>query len=146
MFEPVTIVWQGKPVLIPASRILGAIAAVEEVMTFNELADFSRRQAYPTAHIARAFGVLLRYAGEPVEDATVYAGLFGDPASAFDAGHAMQTLMLMMVPPHLRNGEKMPAPVTPPGGQAPGNRKAAGKSGSSGATTTRSSRKGGARR
>jgi hypothetical protein len=145
MFKPVTLEWKGRPVVIPANRLLGAIAAVEEAVTFNELIEFSKRRAYPTARVAAAFGILLRYAGEDVTDEQIYAGLFGDPAVTMDAAAAIQLLMMMMVPPHLRNG-KVEAPVLAPGEVAPGKRKAASKSNSSRRTMMPSSGKGGARR
>lgn len=145
MFEPVTIDWKGKPVIIPASRLLGAIAAVEEAITFNELLGFSQRGAYPAARIAQAYGALLRYAGESVTDNEIYEGIFGDEAATSTVTYSMQVLMMLMVPPKMRNS-KVEAPVLAPGEVAPGKPAAAGRSNSLRATTRSLSHKTGARR
>jgi hypothetical protein len=145
MFKPVEIDWKGKPIIIPASRLLGAIASVEEVITFNELLGFSRRGAYPAARIAQAYGALLRYAGEIVTDEDVYGGIFGDEANTVTVTGSMQLLLMLMVPPSLQNG-KSAAPVLAPGEVAPGKSKGPGRSGLSKVSTRSSSRKTGARR
>jgi hypothetical protein len=63
--EPVTLTWGADEFIIPPNRILVAIARVEDVITFTELADASQRGAYPLGKIASTYGNLLRYAGAP---------------------------------------------------------------------------------
>jgi hypothetical protein len=145
MFSPITLDWKGQPVTIPADALLGAIATVEKVVTFNEMLEFDRRQAYPGALMARAYGALLRYAGVKVTDEEVYAGLFGDAELASNVTGSMQILMVMMVPPHLRRGEIEP-PVTKVGEAEPPKSKPARHSGSSSTISRSSSRTSGARR
>lgn len=145
MFKPIQIDWKGKPVTIPANRLLGAVAAIEEVITFNELLNYSQRGAYPAARIAKAYGELLRYAGEQVTDDEIYLGIFGDDVNAANVTGSMQLLMMIMVPPSLRDG-KSNDPVLEPGETAPGNSKAAARSSSLRASIPSSSRKSGVRR
>lgn len=120
MFKPVTLEWNGKPVVIPANQMLGAIAEIEGVITLNELMSFSARGAYPAARVARAYGALLRYAGVigddklPVTDEAVYAGLFGNAEVTADVVGSMQLLIMMMVPPSMRNAQSV-KPVLAPG-------------------------------
>ncbi len=145
MFKPVTLQWEGKPVVIPANQMLGAIASIEGVITLNELMSFSARGAYPAARVARAYGELLRYVGVAVDDDTVYDGLFGNAEITEDVVGSMQLLIMMMVPPSMRDG-KQPKPVLAPGETEPKKSKAASRSSSSRRSTRSSSRSSGARR
>lgn len=155
MFKPVTLEWNGKPVVIPANQMLGAIAEIEGVITLNELMSFSARGAYPAARVARAYGALLRYAGVagedklPVTDEAVYGGLFGNAEVTADVVGSMQLLIMMMVPPSMRNAQSV-KPVLAPGESEParGNGLAAtgSRSRSSKRSTRSSSRSSGARR
>lgn len=152
MFKPVTLEWNGKPVTIPANQMLGAIAEIEGVITLNELMSFSARGAYPAARVARAYGALLRYAGVlgddklPVSDESVYGGLFGDGEATAAVVGSMQLLIMMMVPPSMRNADSV-KPVLAPGEKVPvGNGVAASRSRSSKRSTRSSSRSSGARR
>lgn len=144
MFKPVKLDWGGKSVEIPANRLLGAIALVEDIITFNELISFSKRGAYPTARIAQAYGELLRYAGLSVEDDEVYAGIFANAQDATNVTASMQLLMMIMVPTNLH--QQAAEPVLAPGEEPPGKSKAANRSKSSRAISSSSSRKGGVRR
>lgn len=145
MFEPINLEWHGKPVSIPANRVLGAIATIEGVMTYNELQDFAMRGAYPAARVAAAYGALLRYAGEVVTDEQVYAGLFADEEATELVVGSMRLLMMLMIPPSLRVGKQV-KPVLAPGENPAGNSRAAKTRASSRASSRSSSRKTGARR
>ena len=75
IFQPIKLSWRGKAFAIPAERVLGAIASIEEVATFPEII----RMVSGTPNmskIARAYGAVLRYAGAVVDDEEVYEGMF----------------------------------------------------------------------
>lgn len=98
VFDDVTLNWKDVPHVIPANRVLGAIARIEEVLTLDELIAYQARGTAPLAKIAQAFGAALRYAGGRATDDEVYASLF----SGADANEKMvlsiATLLHMMVP------------------------------------------------
>jgi hypothetical protein len=156
-FEDIRLGWDGKSYLIPARKVLGAVARVEEVVTLQELLQYAQRGTAPMGRIAKAFGLVLRYAGADVEDEAVYLGMFGDGAAAADGGVQQQVLtavtllMQMMIPPEVRRkveaGEnvKTEAPVLAKGEEPKrGNRPATAR-GASKPTSRQRSRTGGAR-
>lgn len=101
MFNPTTLVWNEKEYLIPANRMMGAIASIEEHITLNELHETSqRRNTIKLASLAGAYAAALQYAGAKVSQEDVYKGIFaqGGVGSSFII-EAVQTLILMMVPP-----------------------------------------------
>jgi hypothetical protein len=150
-FEDLTLGWGGKSFVIPARKMLGAVARIEEVITLQELTAYASRGTAPMARLAQAYGSVLRYAGAAATDDEVYSGLFGDagPDNANLIADSINTLMVMMIPPHVRrkmnNGEG--DGVVRAKGEAPvaGNSSATGKNSSKG-TSKQRSRKGGARR
>lgn len=103
VFEPVTLTWDGRDYTIAADQVMRCIAAVEEVITLGELNEFSIKGQCPLARVAQAFGVVLRFAGCQVRDDVVYAGMFSK-GGGNAARDAVQTLLLMMVPPSTYRG------------------------------------------
>jgi hypothetical protein len=97
MFNPVVLKWGTETYTVPPNKTLMAIATVENVLTLGELHTFSERRAVPVAHIAQAYGALLRFAGARVTDEEVYAGMFG--GGDVDANAAVTSLLAMMLPP-----------------------------------------------
>lgn len=100
-FQEFSLEWSGNTYVIPAHRVLGAIAHVEEVLTLPELQQYAERGVPPLGKIAMAYGRLLRYAGATVTDSDIYHGMFGigenvKPQSVLAAMHV---LVAMMIPP-----------------------------------------------
>lgn len=135
--------WHGKDLTIPANRVMGAIARVEDFVTLGELQESARRRAVPLGKISQAYAALLNYAGaREVTAEEVYVGMFGDSAGA-NVQHIQEAclgLMSLMLPPdHLKIQEA-------PGDELPGkNIGAAASSGSPNKPGKPRSRPGGAR-
>lgn len=98
-FDDIPLEWAGKPYLIPAHKVLGAIARVEDVLTLNELQAFRMRGGVPMAKLSQAYGVALRYAGAAVTDTDVYLGMFQGNTDADAVVSSIQNLIAMMIPP-----------------------------------------------
>lgn len=131
VFEPITLTYDGEDYRIPASRVMGAIARVEEHVTLTELATWgSDRAKIRVTKLAAAYGSLLRYAGADITDETAYAYLFADAAGLSGVVTVAQTLMIMMVPPSALAAKPVAAKKKP-------------TSNSSGKRTSSSSAKGG---
>lgn len=101
IFDDVELEWEGVSKKIAATRVLGAIAVVEEVVTLAELSEQSRRKKVKLSDISRAYGAVLRYAGFEVSNEDVYASLFEED-SAKTAQRAVHALLMMMVPRNIR--------------------------------------------
>jgi hypothetical protein len=125
--------WGGKTYVIPASRLLALIAAVEEHITIAELLTNSTRRRMPLARIAQAYAVLLRAAGVTgakgrllITEDEVYTGMFkaGDSAIATavaaieTAETAIVGLLGLMMPP-----EDMPQEPAMPGKPVPASKR-----------------------
>jgi len=96
--EPVRLEWAGEEYRIPPRQIMGAILAVEDVMTLGALAAAAQSDSAPVARIAKAYAVALRWAGAVVDDYDVYRAIFGrDRFSKMLA--AVNGLLGLMVPP-----------------------------------------------
>jgi hypothetical protein len=115
IFEEVRLAWSGTELVIPADRVLRAIAAVEDVLTLGELGRCMVAGTLPLARISMAYGALLRHAGAKVSDEEVYDGLFAKSELQQQALKAVFVLQNLMIPPaHLRK----PAAEKPPAGAA----------------------------
>jgi hypothetical protein len=127
-FEDIPLEWAGRKVTLPARRVLGAIAAIEHVVTLAELADYSRRGTVARARLAQAYGALLRYCGLEVTDDDVYLDMFGTAEEVtLRITEATVALMSLMIPPSIREGGQASKPVLAPGETAAGNSEAPGK-------------------
>jgi hypothetical protein len=134
-FADQKLTWAGKEYVIPARKLLGAIARVEEVITLRELIGFLGAGQFPLAKISQAYGAVLRYAGADLADEEIYEGMFADGSAQVATALAMQGLMEMMIPPSVRaraNGNAS-APVLAKGEADP-------MQGNSSATATPSSK------
>jgi hypothetical protein len=112
LFDDVRLEWCGRQLVIPANKVLGAIARVEEVVTLQELIDHGGRGSVPVAKVSMAYGAVLRYAGAEVSDEDVYAGMFGEGAA--QVAESVAALLMLLVPPGV--GDK--AKDAPPGNGA----------------------------
>jgi hypothetical protein len=115
MFTPINLEWAGKGYVVPANRVLMAIAEVEEVLTLDELQRFSARGTAPVAKLSMAFGRLLRFAGAKVDDDDVYSGMFVDDQGQMAAA-ATSAMLALMLPPE----SAVKSAAGAPGKSAPG--------------------------
>jgi hypothetical protein len=102
--------WRDETFVIPARRMMGAIAAIEDVITLHELQLFAARKTAPMAKLAMAYGAVLRYAGASIADDDVYAGMLEGGQSATGVAIAISGLLEMMVPPGLADAAAAGAP------------------------------------
>lgn len=114
IFEEIRLAWKGRERKIPPDRVLPAIARVEEVVTLGELGLMLSTSTFKFAKLAAAYGVLLRYAGEPVSDDEVYESLLGAPGNEQQQQvlAAVNTMIRLMLPPaQLRVDDKAKKPA-----------------------------------
>lgn len=103
-FDDVVFEWAGTKYNLPAHRVLGAIARVEDVVTLQELQRNGMKETVPIAKLAMAYGVLLRYVGAKVTDIEIYEALFGQgkDTDAITIIEAITNLVSIMIPPSAR--------------------------------------------
>lgn len=103
IFDDITFGWDGREYKIPSNRVLGAIARIEEIMTFQELVIYQARGTLPLVKLSQAYGSALRYAGAIVTDEQVYYGMFsGSDDKNSRMVTALTTLLMMMVPKDMK--------------------------------------------
>ncbi|HEV7284317.1 MAG TPA: hypothetical protein VGN75_05630 [Kaistia sp.] len=107
VFDDIRLNWQGTDYVIPANKVMGAIARIEDVITLTEIIQMSRQGRVKFAAIASAYAAVLRYAGVQITDEQVYQGLFKDNTAAI-VNAALAGLLQMMLPPD--SAEKKDAP------------------------------------
>jgi hypothetical protein len=98
VFDDISFEWAGHTYALKSDRVLGAIARIEDVVTFAELARVGSGKSVPLAKLAMAYGAVLRYAGAKVTDDEVYAGILSS-GNAGTVIAAVTTLLSMMIPP-----------------------------------------------
>ena len=98
LFQPLVLNWEGRDYTIPSDRVMGAIAVVEEVITLGELARVSQSGNVNISKLARAYSVLITYAGATNASwEVVYKSMFqGNQQVAL---LAVRSLLVMMMPP-----------------------------------------------
>ena len=97
LFEDLTLTWKGKARTVKANNMLSLIARVEDVLTLNELFNYSQKGAAPIAKLSQCYGIMLRYAGHEVIDDEIYESIAtgGDTSASV----ATMTVLQMMTPP-----------------------------------------------
>lgn len=80
--KSISLTFRGETFTVPETRAFDLGAAVEEVVTLAEMQTWGRHPKY--FKIARAFGVMLRFAGCKVSDAEVKAEIDASIAAAVD--------------------------------------------------------------
>lgn len=121
LFQPYTIHWAGRDHVIPADRIMRAIAVVEEHVTLHELMDvMGQRRTVKMVTMAQAYGALLRFVGVEITDEEVYVAFFAGGDGAELMFSAVRGLQMLMIPPQPAKGA--------PEGKARGEKKAAAPS------------------
>jgi hypothetical protein len=117
IFEEVSLRWGGEEYKIEPTKVMGAIARVEEVITLKELGEYAQKGDAPMAKLAMAFASVLRYAGARVSDDEVYAGMFGGESQT-SALASITVLLQMMIPPSAyKQVAKGNAQAAPTGGK-----------------------------
>lgn len=81
----ITLSFKGQTWTIPETRAFDAGAAVEEVVTLAEMAQWGGAPKF--FKLARAFGALLRFAGARVSDTEVKAEIDASILRAVEAGN-----------------------------------------------------------
>ena len=102
IFDPIEMRWMGKDVLIPANRVLRAIAAIEEILPLDQVVRMGVTGHVHIAKCSMAYGAVLRYAGVEVTDEEVYSRFVGVPAEAPEMVRTLQALLMMMLPRDLK--------------------------------------------
>jgi len=121
IFEEVVLTWNGTEYRIEPTKVMGAIAKVEEIITLKELGEYAQKGDAPMAKLAMAFGSVLRYAGARVGDDEVYAGMFGG-ANQTSASTSISNLLTMMIPPSVLQSPKGKVQAAPTGGKSSSKR------------------------
>jgi hypothetical protein len=115
IFEEVSLKWGDQEYKIEPTKVMGAIAKIEEVITLKELLDYFQKGDAPIVKLSMAFGSVLRYAGARVTDEEVYAGMFEDGLQDSIVA-SIYNLLFMMVPPSALN-KPGKVPAAPTGGK-----------------------------
>jgi hypothetical protein len=145
IFQEVELSWNGEAVTIPADKVMGAIAVIEEHITFLELVAMSQAGTPKMTVIAQCYGAVLRYAGLNVSDEECYAGMFASGAAQAECIAAVQTLLVMCVPPDVLakaeaagDGKPGKSGAAKPGGSRPSKGSTKPRSGKGGSRATSS--------
>lgn len=105
MFEKITLQYKGQDLTVPANRVFGLIAEIEQHITIQELSGTPKNTA-----IANAYSAAINYAGGDSTPADVYEMLF-DMDGALNIRVAITNLVMMMVPPKaIREASEEPLP------------------------------------
>jgi hypothetical protein len=114
MFKPISFEFDGVSYVIPAHRVLMAIAVVEVHITIHELALYSERKTAPSAKIAMAFAALVNFAGGNVTADQVWHSMFqGERRTRVQDALALLLVMLMPGPGDLGNVPPVPPAPAP---------------------------------
>lgn len=104
IFDPIEMRWMGQEVVIPANRVLKAIAAVEDVLPLDRIVKMAETGHVHIAKVSMAYGAVLRYAGVRVTDEEVFSRFIGVPAEAPEMIRTLQALLMMMLPRDMKGG------------------------------------------
>ncbi len=100
VFKPVELDWKDQKYVIQANKVFGAIAAIEEQITFMKLVNQMQDGTPPLVSIAKAFSAVLKYVNAPeCEPENVYAAMFEGGDTQQRMMDSINTLLVMMVPP-----------------------------------------------
>lgn len=106
IFQDITLTWKGEDYTVKSNQVMRLIAVVENEVTLD---DLSKPQP-PLAKISMGYAVALQYAGcRHVIADDVYAALF-DGETAQVAVTAVESLMMIMVPPSTYQPQVDPKP------------------------------------
>jgi hypothetical protein len=117
VFEEISLTWEGVEYKIESTKVMGAIARIEEVITLKELGEYAQTGNVPMAKLAMAFASVLRYAGARVQDDQVYSAMF-DVDGQNSAMASISTLLTMMIPPSVMSKPVGKVQAAPTGGKS----------------------------
>lgn len=106
VFDDIHLNWQGRDYVIPANKVMGAIARIEDVITLTEIYEASQQRSVKFSRVSSAYGAVLRYAGADVTDEAIYAGMFAGQSAAAAVRDALTGLLSMMIPPSAKTIQK----------------------------------------
>jgi hypothetical protein len=99
IWQPFTIQYDGREIVIPADKITQAIAVVEDVVTFDELNRMWSSSSYKRTKLRDAFIALLRFAGDKADADALYKAMYTKGEALASVVGTCQMLMLLMLPP-----------------------------------------------
>jgi len=108
VFDDIRLNWQGTDYVIPANKVMGAIARIEDIITLTEIYEASQRRSVKFSRVASAYASVLRYAGAKVTDEEVYLGMFDGQSAITAVQEALTGLLSMMIPPAAKTDPKAP--------------------------------------
>lgn len=106
VFDDIHLNWQGRDYVIPANKVMGAIARIEDVITLTEIYEASQQRSVKFSRVSSAYATVLRFAGATVTDEEVYAGMFDGQSAAAAVRDALTGLLSMMIPPSAKTIQK----------------------------------------
>jgi hypothetical protein len=93
MFEKIVIEFKGQQYTVPANRVFGLVAEIEEHIRITDLHNGPKNTA-----VAKAYAAAINYAGGDADIGEVYEMLF-DRDGGLNIRTAITNLMMMMLPP-----------------------------------------------
>jgi hypothetical protein len=103
VFTDIEMVWAGNVYTIKSTRVMGAIAQIEDVLTFSEIAAFMRRETIPMARLCQAYAVALKYAGAKVTGEMIYQAVYAETEKQMVVLKAITGLLALALPPDQRD-------------------------------------------
>ena len=119
IFKDVTLTWNGSTFTIPAAKVFMCCAAIEEIMTAQEIAHAIMMQDIKLVRFSKAYSIALRFAGSTVTDEQVYSSLFHGSSEDVRQRIApmLNAMMQLMIPPTDMFTQTTPTPG--PSAEAP---------------------------
>jgi hypothetical protein len=102
IFTDIEMVWRDKPYTIKSHRVMGAIAVVEDIITFPEIAAFGQRQTTPSVRLCQAYAALLKYAGARATPEDVLQLVTTDVSKQLIVMKAITGVLSLALPPAQR--------------------------------------------
>ena len=102
MFKPITLSYKGAEYEVPANKVLGLIAEIEEHVNVVQL---NSPETLKYSSLARAFAAAIWYAGGRADPDEVYELLF-DHGGASSVRNVVSSLIMLMVPPSVIESHK----------------------------------------
>jgi hypothetical protein len=102
VFTDVEMVWSRKTYTIKSHRVMGAIAQVEDIITFAEIGAFGQRGTTPSARLCQAYAALLKYAGARITPDEVFQLVVDDDARQLVIMKAVTGILALTLPPAQR--------------------------------------------
>jgi len=118
MWTDLKLRWGDKWHVIPADRVVPAIALIERHMTVNEMLGFLARGGTPYFKIACCYAELLRFAGVQVTESEVAARMFGADSIQDDAKVLIHYLLERIIPKGVDLGAPAPGKAPADEGKA----------------------------